>query len=117
MINEVCCICLEEGSTKNKLYHLPCNCNYYIHKKCTKKISNNNCIICKKPYIKIKNINLINEKKMQVIYLDRNNFKNEYLYDNIYDNIIVFFLLFFPKRFLLLLITLEAASNIALLDR
>ena len=91
MINEVCCICLEEGSTKNKLYHLPCNCNYYIHKICTKKISNNNCIICKNQYIEVKNINFINKNNMKIIYLKKNNFKNKY----IYKNIIVYFLLFF----------------------
>ena len=36
MENEVCVICLEKGNLFKQLYHLPCNCNYYIHKKCDK---------------------------------------------------------------------------------
>ena len=91
MINDVCCICLEEGNRINKLYHLPCECNYYIHRKCTLKLRNDICIICKKPYIEIKDINLINKKSTHVVYLDKNNFKNKYFC----DNFIVFVFLFF----------------------
>ena len=50
-----CCICLEEDSIitcfhKDKIKHIPCNCNVYAHTYCLNKTDKLNCLICKKEY-------------------------------------------------------------------
>ena len=83
MEDEVCIICLEKGNLFKKLYHLPCNCNYYIHKKCSKIINKKICPICKNNYLnknEIK-IEIINKQNNQIIYLNKNkNNKKKNLY-------------------------------------
>lgn len=50
-----CCICLSDENINiccqtDKITHIPCNCNYYAHKKCFDKTDTTKCIICKHPY-------------------------------------------------------------------
>ncbi len=80
MENEVCVICLEKGNLFKKLYHLPCNCNYYIHKKCAKHINKKICLICKNNYLNKEeiNIDIIDNNKKQIVYLNENeNYKRK----------------------------------------
>ena len=80
MENEVCVICLEKGNLFKQLYHLPCNCNYYIHKKCAKGINKEICIICKNNYLNKEeiNIDIIDNNKKQIVYLNKNlNYKRK----------------------------------------
>lgn len=81
MEDEVCIICLEKGNLFKKLYHLPCNCNYYIHKKCSKNIDKNVCLICKNNYLNKEDINIqvINKHNKQVVYLNE---KDDYIKNN-----------------------------------
>ena len=80
MENEVCVICLEKGNLFKQLYHLPCNCNYYIHKKCAKGINKEICLICKNNYLNKDeiNIDIIHNNKKQIVYLNENvNYKRK----------------------------------------
>ena len=50
-----CCICLSKSNIKycfhtDKITHIPCTCNVYLHEKCFNKTDISQCIICKKPY-------------------------------------------------------------------
>ena len=54
-ISTTCCICLSDKNIqkclyKDKITHIPCTCNYYMHKSCYNKTDKINCIICKSQY-------------------------------------------------------------------
>ena len=53
---EHCCICLERDDIvsccfRDKIRHIPCNCNMYCHKYCFEKTNTNKCMICKEEYL------------------------------------------------------------------
>jgi ABC-type bacteriocin/lantibiotic exporter with double-glycine peptidase domain len=79
MEDEVCVICLEKGELFKKLYHLPCNCNYYIHKNCSKNINKDVCLICKNNYLNKEEINIqvIDKHNKQIVYLNENRHINK----------------------------------------
>ena len=50
-----CCICLEQNDIvsccfRDKIRHIPCNCNMYCHKYCFEKTNTKYCMICKQEY-------------------------------------------------------------------
>jgi len=53
---EHCCICLECDDIvsccfRDKIRHIPCNCNMYCHKYCFEKTNTTKCMICKQEYL------------------------------------------------------------------
>ena len=53
---EHCCICLERDDIvsccfRDKIRHIPCNCNMYCHKYCFEKTNTTKCMICKQEYL------------------------------------------------------------------
>ena len=41
-----CIICLDNETSDQKLYPIPCNCKAFIHKECFQKLEEDECIIC-----------------------------------------------------------------------
>ena len=53
---EHCCICLEHDDIvsccfRDKIRHIPCNCNMYCHKYCFERTNTKQCMICKQEYL------------------------------------------------------------------
>lgn len=77
-----CCICLEEDSIitcfhKDKIKHIPCNCNVYAHTYCLNKADKLNCLICKKEYkISITKSEICQDKCKKSLKYSFENIKN-----------------------------------------
>ena len=91
-----CIICLDNETSGQKLYPIPCNCKAFIHKDCFHKLEEDECIIChsKNKYSEnnkdLKNISTISNTSIEIQIEDEypenrfinfcNNLQNKFYY-------------------------------------
>ena len=81
---EHCCICLEAHDIvsccfRDKIRHIPCDCNIYCHKYCFEQTNKTNCIVCKEKYILSWGEDPNNPKKPNCFIKNKKKIKAKYI--------------------------------------